>query len=149
MTLKKYKFFLYGFLFCYFLAGLAAGFTESGEIFPLFSGHWFYQTPAEFNDYGILIYSLDGQNFENPMYLEQAYHRFPVWPFAAYGAVQRWGKSVNDNRDDREEQKAAVKRLIFGPRPYKIQLVKRRFNSIEFLKSGHVQNVKVLLDVEN
>lgn len=146
--MRKLKLLLVSFLCCYFLAGLLAGFTERGEMFPLFSGHWFYKTPTEFNDYGLLITSLDGEELKTPTFLDKIYSRFAVWPFAAYGAIQRWGHSVSENQKDQDAQKAAVESLILGSRKYKLQLVKRQFNSLEYLKSGDVKSMQVLLDVE-
>lgn len=149
MNFKKYKYFLYIFFAFYFVAALLAGFTESGEIFPLFSGHWFYKTPTEFNDYGILIYSLDGQLLDTPIYLEKMYSHFQVWPFAAYGAIQQWGRSTERSSSDQKLHKDSVQKLIFGSKKYKIQLVKRRFNSVAFLRDNQLLDAKVLLDAEN
>lgn len=146
---QKTKFVLFGFLCVYFFIALATSFTKAGELFPVFNGHWFYKTPNEFNDYGLLISQLDGKDYSEPLYLEKVYSKLMVWPFAAYGAVQRWGEAAEKQMMDQDAQMKAAQKLIFGSRSFKAQLVKRKMDPLEFVLHNNIGSFQVLANVEN
>ncbi len=146
---QKTHFILFGLLGVYFLISIATSFSKTGELFPVFNGHWFYKTPNQFNDYGLLISELDGQMYSEPLFLEKIYFQVFVWPFAAYGAIQRLGEALEHQAPNQDEQLKAVKKLIFGSRSFKAQLVKRKMDPLEFVLHNKFETIQALTNVEN
>lgn len=149
MMWKRCKLTLCGFLVCYCLIAIGTGFFANDEIFPFFNGHWFYQVPVEFHDYGLLITKIDNTVLEQPLYIEKIYSQFAVWPFAAYGAIQRWGINQEIQSDNNSTIAQSTKKLLFGSRTIQAKLVKRKINTLKFLENNQIEDAKVLLDVEN
>lgn len=149
MSWRRSKFLMTGFLASYLVIALLTAQVETGELFPFFNGHWFYKTPVEFDDFGLVVQELDGRSFQEITYLEQLYPRLMVWPFAAYGSVQRLGQSLERSSPLSEQQMQASKKLIFGSRKFKAQIVKRHMNPLDFVRERKVISAKVLIDVQN
>ncbi len=146
---RKTKYILWGFLSFYFLVSIATSFTKTGELFPIFNRHWFYKTPNEFRDYGLLVYKLDQKELIEPLYVEKIYAQLAVWPFSAYGAIQKLGEATENQSPDQATQMRAMQKLIFGARSFKAQLVKRKMNPLDFVLHNTTELHQVLIDVEN
>lgn len=145
--LKKYHrsfkilfFFLIGY-FCFSLLSVA---SEKGEIYPVFNGHWFVETPVMIHDFGAWIIALDGKPLEPPFYLDFLPTRVtPVWKFDVYGTVQRLGRALETKADFSVQQKMFQENILRG-RAVEYEIHRRHMNSLEFTKTGHVDAHEVL-----
>ena len=115
-----------------------AVFSNGGEVFPFFNGHWFNKVPSEVNDYSLYIQSLDGKELKSPIYIEHIYNRFRAWPFAVYGALQTWGQHSAENDPQTSRYRDFALQLIFQKREFKCELRVRRINTLDFIENNQV-----------
>lgn len=126
----------------YFLLAVAIGvFSSSGELRPFFNGHWFYKTPFEMDDFGILVTQINGADVQPPRYLEDlAESRFNAWKFDAYVMTQKVGRLSETDLYDKALQD--LRKAVLRKFSANAVLQKRKFNTIQFVENRKIQSTE-------
>lgn len=120
-------------------------FTDAGEWFPIFNGHWFVRVPHKMQDYGVLITEVDGQILSTPTYTERAPGMTAGWRFAGYGTIQNLGRAIEQN-----DSAGVTKLRSFFENNFlknnvtEYKIVRRTLSLLEFIKSSKVEEEHVL-----
>ncbi len=143
MKLNRYNLYIVVYILVAFGTAL---FSQSGEVRPIFNGHWFIYAPSKFSDYGLLIQEIDGKKLESPVYFDRSGKKLGrIWSFDNYNLAQSIGKKFEEgNQQKLDEIIEVLKARLNRNQTIQVTLQKRVFNPEKYIKDGTVDSTEDL-----
>ncbi len=140
----------YIFTFIFYLLSVTLIAVIKGEVRPFFNGKWFYKTPFEMTDYGLLVTSIHGKSTSDTVYLEDiAESQLKSWKFDAYVMTQKVGQNFADgNTTQYEKSLSQLDHAVVRGTPMKLILQRRTFDTIEYIEAKKLKLTKNLKAVQ-
>lgn len=138
--MKLNRYILY--LISYAVVAMATAlFSASGEVRPVFNGHWFVKTPFKIEDFGLLIEEIDGQKKDPPVYFDRSGNLLGKnWSFDRYNLAQKIGEAYSSGNAKKLEDAIAVLKAHLGKKSnIHFLLQKRSFDPKVYIETGTVQ----------
>lgn len=150
IRLRKYQIFVTGLLLVYFFVTYVIAVTPIIEVFPFFSGRWFYKVPHTFQDFGIKAISENGQPLPDESYLDQNRTSFKnSWPFRRYVLSQNLGRNIEEKNTEAIKKDISTLRMaIFQSKDVQFKVDRRTFNSLDYVKTGKIVSAETIFSSE-
>ena len=136
-SLKKFRKLLTGFIFLYFIIGLAATPLPRHEIFPFFCWFLFPLTPGEETSYAFRVHRNQGQQYD------ASQHNQGLIPFKGqtnhidvHYLARRIGRAIEKNDKKDLEDALTILENQYLSAPYSVELVRIHYHPVKRWKEG-------------
>lgn len=136
--------FIIGFIFLYFIIGMATGFSGANEIFPFFSWRLFAHIPDNTSEYAIIVEVFNGTTVSPPQLFQEAKGIIKESDsIIAHKLIQNFGKAYErkDIQEAEELRRLFEANYIKGPARYR--LIRIIYNPVERWKTGSYEMINI------